>query len=259
MNTLPYSARPFHHRGLTSAVIVIGLLLFGAWPILWLATQLKIGVMMTALAPLGIWNFLVNWLLLGQPVSYGLISVGVLALSIRELFYKRPPWWQRLLLLIVIVATLGFMFVPYQPAVQPASGYSLVVVTKPRPWLNGLARAQAVGEQKDCTYTVLGWQTASLFYTAQCGSTQAVTWRFTVGEMTRPIRYEGALPTLVQMPLSQPETWETVQAFAGYPPDVDLRGLYVRKPGLRSPDGKWTALVAEYLYSREDIVLVSKQ
>lgn len=259
MTTLSYPDHAPVQRRVTPLVLGAGVLLLGAWPLLLLVIQFHSWLALSILAPLGIWNFLVNWVFLGQPVTYGLITIGVLGLSLWALVYERPAWWQRFFLLAVMAAMFTFIFWPYQPAVQPANGYNMVVVTEPLPWLRGLARAQAAGEQKVCTYQILGWQAASLFYTADCGATQPATWRFTVGEGARPTRYEDPLPTLVQTPLAQTETWGTVQAFATYPPQTDLRSLYVQQPGVRSPDGKWTALVASYLYSREDVIVVSKQ
>lgn len=259
MTTQSYPTHSAMRWRLTPVVLLAGVLLFGAWPILLLAMQLQSAFALSVLAPLGIWTFLVNWLFLGQLITYAVITLSVLGLSVWCLFYERPPWWQRLLLFAGIATLLGFIFWPYTPAVQPATGYRMLVVTEPLPWLRGLARAQAGGEQKVCTYQILGWQAASLFYTAQCGMGEAVTWRFTAGEDAQPTRYNDVLPTLVQTPLAQADTWATVQAFASYPAQTDLRGLYVQKPGVRSPDGKWTALVAAYLYSREDVIVVSKQ
>ncbi len=264
MSTLPYPARSVRsglvrHRPVTLVAIVLGLLFFGAWPLLWLANQLPAGFGLVALTPAGIWNFLISALVLGRPIGYALLTVGVLSLSLWGLCCERPPWRQRFLLLVVMGALLAFVFLPYRPAVEAGRGYDLMVVTHPAPWFNGLARAQATGEHQICTYDVLGWQADALFYTSTCISNQSTTWRFVVGDQARPTPFTDPLPILHAEPLPLGETWETVKAFAGYPPDVDLRRLYVRKAGLRSPDGKWTALVAEHLYSRQDVVLVSKE
>ncbi|MBX3011137.1 MAG: hypothetical protein KF832_06495 [Caldilineaceae bacterium] len=254
MSSQFYSSPIVSKTTATRLVLIMGLLIFGAWPLArltgWLLPQL--------LVPAGIWNFLVSWLLLGQSLGYLLMIVTMVGLSLVALFYERPSWWQRLFVGSVMGALLWFVFAPYVPAVQPAQGYQMVVVTEPFPWLRGLARAQAMGEQKVCTYQVLGWQATSLFYRADCGTEQGHIWQFTAGEMARPELYTGALPTLMQDSLSQTETWETVQAFATRPSHSDLRSLYVPKPGVRSPDGKWVAMVASYLYSREDVLLVAK-
>ncbi len=243
---------------LTIGISIITLLLFGVLPLLWLGQMVSGSNPPTLLILLGFWFFLVSWLVLGTPASYGIVCGALLGLSTYAFLREKGSWWQRILLLGAVASVLTFMLWPYEPAVQPATGYQLTLLTQPSLLANGLARAESIGEQKPCRYEILGWHTDTFYYRSQCTMQLDDLWSINPQQMTKPQRFQGEMPPLYSATLDTATTWSMIHAVAAYPPDTDLRSLYVPAPGMQSPDGTWTAMVSKHLYGREDVILISK-
>lgn len=244
-----------YQRPFTTTLLLIMVLFVCALPLM--EQVLYWNVLSVLLMPFGILNFMLSWLVFSNSITYTVVCVGILGFSGWALIQARLRWWQRVLLLLSSGIVLLFMTWPYAPSVQPASGYTLTLATKPALFANGMARAQAIGEHKPCRYEILGWYADTLFYNAQCRGALGTYWHFNPQQMTAPQRYRDTLPPLEIAPLGLAETHELISAFASYPPDADLRSIYVKNPGFQSSTGEWTAMVSSYLYAREDIILIS--
>lgn len=211
------------------------------------------------LLPLGLWNFLVSAFLLGHVAGYWLACGGALLLAVVAFFFQQPNRRQMFGLGLTLLIVFAFMVAPYQPAVEAAPGYTMLVPTTPTFFLRGLKNAQAMGEINVCQYQILGWQQQTLFYQSNCQSEGNQTWQFRPGQDAKPARYTGAIPgTLHVNQPTREATLNCVDAAGVYPPQEEyaVRRLYVPDRGYLSPDKGWLALITHYSYGAEDVILV---
>lgn len=159
---------------------------------------------------------------------------------------------------------LGLLFLTlliicrYQPALSPASNFTAVWVTKPNFVANYLKTGQLIFEYQPCAYELLGWENNSLFYQSDCqGSIQF--WQYAVGQTKHAVEVTAVPPKLTQNILPHNEALELVRADGVRPVDKEsvTREVLLRGDGLVSPDGVWTAVIAQHLYAPQDILLIA--
>jgi hypothetical protein len=131
------------------AAILIGALAFVPYIVLLVVSPIAHrlpSLVRTPISIIGLWQFLLSWLVLGRPAGYVLLSLGLLALLAMGFFVGPLSWQRRIGLGTVGLALLVFVFAPYRPAVLPSGNEQMLVLTEPAPWFRGLRNAQAIGE-----------------------------------------------------------------------------------------------------------------
>jgi hypothetical protein len=204
-------------------------------------------------------------------VALLLLSGWLVQLTIREGFaalrHKRTY-----LLAFGVLAVLAFPFLlQYQPSVIATSTAEMRMVEQPN-FLTGVVRRNMVfAEKEGCFYEPLGWaDTQTLVYRKWCGGfyDQRNNYQWNSGITTPPLGYQvdsmqiapyiGDLAKLKRdtcaysscvLPLLEKDYVHTWPPNPRYPDHFD--------DSVRSPDGKWIAFKAKYVYGPEDLLVIS--
>ena len=209
-------------------------------------------------------------ILFSPPASYLLASGAAVALLLAGLLLARPG---RLMSALMDLSIVGILAVPwvygYQPAVSPAPGYRMLVVTQPG-LLEGVTKqAQRVAEVRPCDYFLLGWSTDdTLYYREECRGAGPQVKAIAPAREEQPRVVEGSLPDvsaegkLSAASLVRSPSWV-------YGPDgrlvesaeAERSGIQIklRESGLASPSGRWVAVVARHIYGPEDVIVLSQE
>jgi hypothetical protein len=241
-------------------VVIAGVLLFAPYALLTIGSKLFSQIPLAFASIVGLWQFFLSWFLLSQPEVYVLLCTSFILLSLLGLFFGRSSPKQGAVCLLVLALVCFFAFAPYRPAVKAAEGYRMIVPTAPSFFMRGLRNAQAIAEVTPCEYRLLGWQHETLFYQSTCGNTSLRTWQFSPDTMQQPIEHLGSpIQNLYANPTSHAATLAQVIAQDVYPPEAEhsVRVLYVARSGLLSPGGEWLALIAQRVYSTQDVIVVT--
>lgn len=225
--------------------------------------------------PVEAYSFLSAWML-SDMTRYVIISLSALGLAAAALICsakrQRGRAWQhgRLYLLIAaLVSVLTFPFVMrYRPAVGPSADVEMALVDKPGLLTGAVKSCQAVAEVQKCTYEPLGWAGAqTLVYRKWCAGhyNQEGTWQ--PGEPQPPQAYRLDTDRVSRFDGSLDVLWgETCPPATCVCPALAPRELYEQGyyPGqyeeaLISPDGRWVAFTAEYIYGPEDLLIISNR
>jgi hypothetical protein len=178
------------------------------------------------------------------------------------------------LLAMGALTVLVFPFLhQYQPAVIPAPTSEMRIVEQPN-FLTGIVRRNMVSAEKyDCFYEPLGWaDNQTLVYRKWCGGfyNQRNNYQWNSGTATLPLTYQvdtrqtvpyaGDLAMLKRdtcdysscvRPLLEKDYMHTWSPSPQYPAHFD--------DSVKSPDGKWIAFKAKYVYGPEDLLVISVQ
>lgn len=198
-----------------------------------------------------------------DPARYVAINLAVLLVVFSALIWARPRWIAMAWLaasIVVIVAyplTLG----SYQPALSAAPGLRAVVPTQPVLLMDSVARqAEAAVETRSCTYHLLGWGgDGAFYYQSACGDVRSL-WAAAPVAGSRPVRIAAAPAGLAGQAVSKDEALAAVRVPgvrpAGDEPSVRALML-VGGEALRSPDGRWLAVVSQHIYGPQDVLLIT--
>lgn len=258
-----------HHRFvsqtsnfLSTASILIGVLAFAPYIVLLVVSPIAHrlpSIVRMPLSIIGLWQFLLSWLVLGRPVSYLLLCLGLLALLATAFFVEPLSWGRRIGLGMVGLALLVFVFGPYRPPVSPLGEEHMLVLTEPSPWFRGLRNAQAIGELVPCRYAIIGWSGPTLFYRTECGRESVQVWQFTPGATERPTPFAKGVPDDLYVQRFDRNVLLNHLYAPGISPiseEYAVRSLFVPGSPLMSPDGAWLAFIARRPYSVEDVLLI---
>jgi len=243
------------------AVLIIGVLVFVPYLTLLFATPAADqwpSIVRTPLSTMGLWLFLLSWLVLGRVTGYLLFTFGLLVLLAWS-FTDSLNWRQKIMLGVVGVALISFVFSPYRPAVSPTGDEQMLILTEPPPWLRGLRNAQVFGEMTPCQYTILGWSGSTLLYRAECSGKHPQIWQFTPDVSEEPTLYVENVPnTLHKQQLDRRILLSHLYAPGVYPPGEEyaVRSLFVPDAPLVSPDGDWVAFITRRPYSVQDVMVM---
>lgn len=247
---------------LPMASILIGALAFAPYLVLLVVSPIAHrlpSLVRTPLSIIGLWQFLLSWLVLGRPAGYVLLSLGLLALLATGFFVEPLSWRRRIGLGMAGLVLLVFVFAPYRPAVLPSGEAEMLVLTEPAPWFRGLRNAQAIGEMVPCRYAILGWSGPTFFYRAECAGKPVQVWQFMPESADRPTPLAKGMPDdLYVQRFDRTVLLNHLYAPGVFPSSEEypVRSLFVPDAPLLSPDGAWLAFLARRPYSVEDVVLI---
>ncbi len=209
-------------------------------------------------------------ILFSRPASYLLAGGAAVALLLALLLIARPG---RLMSALLSLALVGILAVPwaygYQPAVSPAPGYRMLVVTQPG-LLEGVTKqAQRVAEVRPCDYSLLGWSADdTLHYREECKGAVPQVKAIAPAREEQPRVVERSLPDVsAEGKLSAASLVRSPSQVYG--PDgrlvesaeAERSGIQIklRESGLASPSGRWVAVVARHIYGPEDVIILSQE
>ncbi len=199
--------------------------------------------------------------LLVNPVTYLWMGVVMEGLVLAALVWGRTGRVSRLLLLLIALAipTAPWVF-SYHPAVAPAPGYRMAVLTQPRPLEGVVKHAQMWMEIVPSKYTLLGWDGGEAFYyreEAKDGPQRL--WSFRPSEEEQP-RQVAEIPSVLQEG-ARVSVLDRVRAPGALRPEDEpsIRPAHLRGDGLECPSGRWVAVISKWVYGPEDVVVLSKE
>ncbi len=199
--------------------------------------------------------------LLLNPSTYLWLGVVMEGLVVTALLWGRPGRVSRLLLVLIALAipTAPWVF-SYHPAVAPAPGYRMAVLTQPEPLEGLLKHAQMWVEIVPASYTLMGWDgEEALYYSEKTKTGSEQLWAFRPGEETAP-RLATEIPSGLREG-ARVSVLDRVRAPGTFRPEDEpsVRAAHVRGSGLESPSGRWVAAITKWVYGPEDVVVLSKE
>jgi hypothetical protein len=193
----------------------------------------------------------------GNLYTYILATLASLA----AVFMALARGWShrvfRVWLLLVMSAIVAFPFLlRYQPSLVASSGYRMQWVTDPG-FLGGVVKtSQDFVEKKPCEYELLGWSVDNrLYYQAECGAETQI-WQYPT-ESGRHMQVESDLPSLNRSTVPDSTALRMVRGrFPAHGYEVDPHLL--KSEGVVSPDGQWVAIVTQYVYGTQDVIVLTE-
>lgn len=214
--------------------------------------------------------FYISWALFSKLTIYVLISFIVVISGMAALVWGRRGRLARICALLIALSVISLPWLmPYEPALEPAPGVTMNVVTPPLTPIGSFVKMMNVLTQEvPCEHELLGWNAENeLHYRRQCGAREYI-WFVEPSRADAPVAmtlfWSDMRPKA--SPLRQEEALreqvlEMVRAEHVRPESVEpsVRELYLREGSLRSPDGQWIAAIIQHLYGPQDVVLIKTQ
>jgi len=220
------------------------------------------------LVPIFLWILFVTFFFT-KAIVYVLISLIVVTSGIAAFVRGYKGRLARICALLIALSVIALPWLlPYEPALDPAPGVTMQVVTQPRnPVESFVKMAYVLSEDVPCEYDLLGWSAENqLYYRRQCGVAEDI-WFVHPDRADAPVPMNGLSNDIrpKPSPLRQEEALreqvlEMVRA-DGYKASDErsYREIMLREGSLRSPDGQWIAAITQHIYGPQDVVLIRAQ
>lgn len=216
----------------------------------------------TILAPIISFYWIANYplaLLFSHPLSYLMLLLAAGSILLLALFAASRRRTRVLLVAGFAIVLLYALSPWYQYPLEASSGYRLQAVTAPHWWQRGLRFNQVLAERVPCRYQLAGWDAgARLYYTATCHGEESA-WRYSPHNGRRE-RVQAIPSALAAAPGDRDTLIDHVRASGVRPArqEPSVRRLLLRDAGPVSPDGRYTALIANHLYSVQDVMVLDR-
>lgn len=217
--------------------------------------------------PVWLWVFCISFLFFTNAILYVLISLIAVTSGLAAFMWGHKALPLRILALLGALSVIALPWLlPYKPALEPAPGVTMQVVTQPLSPIESFVKmAYLFSEEVPCEYNLLGWSTDNqLYYRSECGAEEQI-WHVDPRQPDKPIA-KTDLPNDLTAKSSQKEQealrqelLEMVHTGGVRPESAErsVREIYLRDGSL-SPDGQWIAAITQYLYAPQDVVLLRK-
>ena len=198
------------------------------------------------------------YVIFGNLYAYIVTTIAGIVVAVAGLLRGGCNKLARVWLLLIICAIVVFPLVyEYHPALVAAPGYRMNLVTSPG-FLGGIVKmSQNMTEQTPCEYELLGWSADNrLYYRATCdGETQA--WQYAPNQPNSHTRVSSNPTNPSVSTISESAVLEMVRADHVKPKKDEpaIRRIHLKSQGVVSPDGNWIAIIAQHLYSTQDVLV----
>ena len=211
----------------------------------------------------------ISWELFSHLTIYVLISLVVVISGIAAFMWGRKGRLARFCALLFAFSVVGLPWLmPYEPALDPAPGVTMHVVTPPLTPISSFVKMMNVLSQDvPCEHELLGWNAENeLHYHRQCGSREYI-WFVHPDQPDAPVAmtlfWKDMRPKASQIrreEVLRKEVLEMVRAGNVHPESAEpsVREIMLPEGSLRSPDGQWIAAISQHIYGPQDVVLIKR-
>jgi hypothetical protein len=213
---------------------------------------------------------LVLYFVCATETSYLATSAAAIALNVAAFRWGRPSPLSRLGPVLGVVAVISLPWtITYEPEVTAAPDHTLHVATQPGR-IGGVVKAfHSRFEGTPCHYSLLEWGEDNTFYfQSDCGKAplfriygpaadvERRVWAFNP-ESGGPARQVSASPNGITHEPRRGDNHKFSVPVTGLTTVPEHLSILKSSP-VRSPDGRWVAVVVTRFYHPQDVVVVSK-